>query len=77
MVSVLSGLSEKNVRETCCIDVKTKEVQRERRVCTMTAAKSQGLKLLGKKKRIKMITVHGSNRGRKTETKLSVTYGCL
>ena len=27
------------------------------------------------KKKNEMVTVHGSNRGRKTETKLSVTYG--
>lgn len=40
----------KNVRETCCIDVKTKEVQRGRRVGTTTTAKSQEVKLLGKKK---------------------------
>ena len=51
----------KNVRETCCIGVKTKEVQRGRRVGTTTTAKSQGVKLLGKKKIIKWLQFRGQS----------------
>ena len=38
----LSELAEKNVTDTCVIDIKTKNRQRGRRVGTVTAAKGQG-----------------------------------
>ena len=64
MVSVLSGLSEKNVRETCCTDVKTSK-DRGLRVGTMTAVKSQGVKLLDKNNFIKWLQRVGQTRGKK------------